>query len=383
MNRVSEDRIIRKKKEENKTKAALQSIRNELEDERKMRRRSEGLHRKLGKELSDMGSKLKKALNDLEKERQAHKLVEDLCDEFAEGVGDYDREVRDLMQNHEKGANHRFNQFVLHISETWLNERFKMKAAEALGDEVDKNTISERLTGEIMAFLQERNSSVHDDANRRKDYSVRRHSVESLHINGAGSAPQDAEDNDSIASDLHCFELKMDANDSENPGNFKLRSKEGREKSGETKDNLVKYSESSSKVQFEEHADGTDSCMGRKQQLVDRLKRISLHADAEGFEVHTGTSHRDSCSNFSLGQPNEVNPAADRNKLSSRVQRRNYGHASPGLETSECLSKLPRNMKDNSLKGRLLEARLEGQHVRMKASQGLSSGGRRTQMERQ
>lgn len=383
MKRVSEDRIIRKKKEENRTKAALQSIRNELEDERKMRRRSEGLHRKLGKELSDMGSKLKKALNDLEKESKARKLVEDLCDEFAKGVGDYDREVIDLMQIHEKGADHRFHQFAVHISETWLNERFKIKAAEARGDEVEKNTISERLTGEIMAFLEERNSSAHDGANRRKDFSVRRHSVESLHINGAGSAPQDAEDNDSISSDLHCFELKMDANDSENPGNFKLRSKGGRERSGETKDNLVKYSESSSKVQFEEHADRTDLHMGKKQQLVDRLRRISLLADAEGFEVHTGTSHRDSCNNFSLGQHNEVNPAGDRNKQSSQVLWRNYGHASSGLETSECSSKLPQNMKDNSLKERLLEARLEGQQVRMKASQGYSFGGRLQQMERQ
>ncbi|GJW98797.1 hypothetical protein Tco_0180605 [Tanacetum coccineum] len=50
--------------------AAIQSVRDELKDERKLRKRLETLHRKLARELYETKTSITTALEDLEKERK-------------------------------------------------------------------------------------------------------------------------------------------------------------------------------------------------------------------------------------------------------------------------------------------------------------------------
>lgn len=78
--------------------AALQSVSVELEDERKLRRRSESLHRKLAKALCEVKSSLSNTLKDLDRERKSCKLLENICDEFTLGIKDYEQEVHGLKQ---------------------------------------------------------------------------------------------------------------------------------------------------------------------------------------------------------------------------------------------------------------------------------------------
>ncbi|MFS8034123.1 putative protein BRANCHLESS TRICHOME [Helianthus anomalus] len=66
--------------------AAIQSVRDELEDERKLRKWSETLHRKPARELYETKTNLVNAIKDLEKERRSRVLLEDLCEEFAWGI---------------------------------------------------------------------------------------------------------------------------------------------------------------------------------------------------------------------------------------------------------------------------------------------------------
>jgi hypothetical protein len=44
---------------------------------------------------------------------------------------------------------------------------------------------------------------------------------------------------------------------------------------------------------------------------------------------------------------------------------------SPEFDKSECSSKLTRDLKENTLKAKLLEARLEGQKSRIRASKAV------------
>lgn len=452
MKQVAEDKLIRKNREQERIKAAVQSVKEELENEKKIRRRSESLHRKLGKELNEVKSAFSKALKDLERERKRRCLLEDLCDEFAKGIGNYEQEVRESKQNSAQDTDDRFDWLVLHISEAWLDERLQMKTAEEQGDLAGKNTIIERLSGEIESFLQTRRSNgskngtaYHTDG--RKNGSLQRHSLESVHLNGTTSAPQDAEYDDSVTSDLLCFELNMNVNDSPIHDQIKLHGEnetdksEEKRKSNSTNENM-KYSRkdkdhdlSGLQVQFVEGTCKTRLCNGNPVHVDDCLDEIRLpaHTDAEsrcteanqgkpattrnseicqaqdgdqnlklkldkqhefdrltgnlmknqadfprGTKFHPHRNIRKSCNHFSLqhhfAPVGGDDSSGDFCGISSPVQQWNHQPVFADLKMPEFSSKLLQMAQVNTLKAKLLEARLEGRHARLKSSKGSSNG---------
>ncbi|KAG5526320.1 hypothetical protein RHGRI_032562 [Rhododendron griersonianum] len=180
-NQISEDKLVRKGKEQERISTAIQSVKDELEDERKLRKRSESLHRKLDKELYDVKTSLASGMKELERDRKSRKLLEDLCDEFACGIKNYEKEVHVLKQKSDKDWVDRDDrdQLILQISESWLDEP-KRKTADSRGND---NFVS-------------------------RGPKNRRNSLESIPLNTAISAPQDVDDEeDSAGSDSHCFEL--------------------------------------------------------------------------------------------------------------------------------------------------------------------------------
>ncbi|KAM0939411.1 putative protein BRANCHLESS TRICHOME [Dioscorea sansibarensis] len=437
MKQITEDKLVRKSREQERFKAAIQSIRDELDDERRLRRRSESLHRKLGKELSEVKSAFAKAVKDLERQRKANVLLEDLCDEFAKGVGEYEHEVRQLKQKSEKGSDKKFDRLVLHMSEAWLDERLQMKIADELGELDDKDSILDRLSGEIKSFIQARgsNSSKNEMAfpeDGRKESTLRRHSLESVYLNGAGSAPQEAEDDDSMASDLHCFELDMTANDNESHQHLKQNGRNLEDHEFSRASNFSgKKTDCSEKVKGqkstcscsclqirpEEQKDMTKLCnIGSKTQRVDsetgvdpsqiesimseKLEICQVRESmqemkpnlvnnmmknpsesSEGCKIHPYNDHGEESHNH-LSRRGHVGPvglddASGDFCISSPVQQWNYHPKSPEFEIAECLSSLPPGVKVNTLKAKLLEARLEGKHARLKALKGSSLGVRR------
>ncbi|CAD6251191.1 unnamed protein product [Miscanthus lutarioriparius] len=210
MRQLSENKLVRKNKDHVKVDAALHSLHGELEDEKRLRRHSEDLHRKLGMELSEIKSAFLKSVKDLEKEKKGNRLLEDLCDQFAMGIRNYEKELRVVKQRNVKSYELNFDNSVLHISEVWLDERMQMQNTDINGELAHKTTITERLSSEIQAFLlsKKAGSSMNNEKHMNDSTRLRRQSLESVHLNGATSAPQFAEDDDdSIASDLNCFEL--------------------------------------------------------------------------------------------------------------------------------------------------------------------------------
>jgi hypothetical protein len=96
---ITEDKFINKNKKRNKIKAVAQSVKEEIEDERRLRKCSECLYQKLASEHSEVKYLFRGTLRDLENEKKARILLENLCDDFARGVQDYEHELRSIMHN--------------------------------------------------------------------------------------------------------------------------------------------------------------------------------------------------------------------------------------------------------------------------------------------
>ncbi|GFZ06650.1 hypothetical protein Acr_18g0008200 [Actinidia rufa] len=378
-NQIAEDKLVRKSKEQDRISTAVQSIKDELEDERKLRKRSEGLHRKLARELYEVKTSLASASKELERQRKSRKLLEDLCDEFASGIRDYEQEVHELRQKCDKDWTDRADrdQLILHISESWLDERKQMKLGE---------------------------SQSNDDLVPRGP-NVRRNSLESIPLNAVGSAPQDVgEDEDSAGSDSHCFELnkptlgglKPHENEPEEDQTYD-RLKPNHKNKNLTSHRKVKgHSPTSLQLKFEEQmaraisinesktsvGDTDQWKIGEANPLEASISRKSEICEAIEEGEYEGMYNVDELirSQYLLSEARNMHPDSNYVVASSAnsVWRR---HASPvrqwmatlpseDLDKSESSSKLPPDLKENTLKAKLLEARTRGQRSRsrLKAS---------------
>ncbi|KAK7253074.1 hypothetical protein RIF29_37480 [Crotalaria pallida] len=410
MKQIAEDKLVRKSKEQDRLHAAVQSVRDELEDERKLRKRSESIHRKLARELSEVKSSFSMVLKELEQERARRQLMEDLCDEFARGINEYEQEVHVLKQNTDKdwaqGADH--DRLILHISESWLDERMQMQLEAAQNGVVDKKSIVDKLNLEIETFLKAKQNSKNTENLVVRN---RRNSLESVPLNDTVSAPRDiGDDDDSVGSDSNCFELNKSSNREskaieEEPldHNFEETLKPNHAKKKPITQEGLKYRcPSNLQVKFEEQMawalssksnkksqstdveggkttdtkpvegtvfDKSEQCEVRennpselhssnKNHIVDNLIRGQLLTSDSG-NAHAENNYGEaSCSN-----------AGWRNQASPLKQWMTRLTTPEDLDISEA-SKVPSGSKENTLKAKLLEARSKGQRSRLKALKG-------------
>ncbi|CAK7348781.1 unnamed protein product [Dovyalis caffra] len=412
MKKLADDKVVRKNKEQDRIKSALQSVQEELGDERKLRKHSESLHRKLARELSEVKYSFSNALKELERERKACFLLENLCDEFAKGIRDYEQEVRSLRHKADMDSvgREKPDRLVLHISEAWLDERMQIKLAEAENDPVEKNTIVDKLGLDIENFLQARLSiELKKDGSFGegiKNCSQR----ESFLLNEAASAPQDAADEDSTDSDSHCFELHKSASKRQIIGNSKQQvdyaseiqlekmvNSNSTNRMAGSRDNTKFHNPANFQMQFEEHMAGNKNRFPDRGQSESRgesqvisniyeakqagqherkTKLVGIHGLNSNYVLDTLTR------NHSLSsEGDKIHPVSDF-KEDACAQPVFVGHASPvqqwmlkltspEFEKSESSLKLTRDLKENTLKAKLLEARMEAQKSRLRASKAV------------
>ncbi|XP_022721016.1 uncharacterized protein At5g41620-like [Durio zibethinus] len=422
MKQIAEDKLVRKSKEQDRIHAAVQSVRDELEDERKLRKRSESLHRKLAREVSEAKASLSNALKDLERERKSRKLLEDLCDEFARGIKSYEQEVHTLRQKSDEdwagAADH--DRLILHISESWLDERMQMKLEEAQSGFAEQNSIVDKLSFEIETLLQAKR--IGTSVSKRTDYlsrSDRRKSLESIPLNEAVTAAKDVcDEEDSAGSDSNCFELNKPSNadlkpheDEARTGNIEEMMKSNHEEKKPSSHEKSKSRHPSSlQVKFEEKMARALCNENKKSELADTEQKntgvgntteITVSQKFENDEAtQYGSEGRKNkldeihglSSNYvldnlirnhiALSEGGNINPENDRGEAScsfpsrrnqpSPVRRWMTKFTSPGLDVSESSTKLPPGTKENTLKAKLLEARSKGQRSRLKIFKGKS-----------
>ncbi|KAK2966466.1 hypothetical protein RJ640_018995 [Escallonia rubra] len=414
MKQIAEEKLTRKSKEQDRINAAIQSVRDELEDERKLRRRSESLHRKLARELYDVKTSLANSLKELEKERKSRKLLEDLCDEFAWGIRDYEQEVHALKQKSDKNWVADSDRLILHISESWLDERMQMKLEpqSGLGE---KNSIVHKLSSEIESFLRAKQNG--NCKSRDNLPAFRRNSLESIPLNVATSAPQDeGDEEDSADSDSHCFELdKPIAADLKPQGNkAEERHVDATLKSNHNKKKLASqertkgHHPASLQVKFEEQM--ARAILGNECNNVAEETEQGKNGERSPVELSTskydiyeaneeGSSERKiktdgACglnSNYiedlirshhllaeSRNQPeNDHGIASFGNSAwrsrASPVRQWTAGLPSQDIDIVESSSKTPPDLKEHTLKAKLLEARTRGQRSRSRLKSSKAS----------
>lgn len=399
MKQIAEDKLGRKSKEHDRINAAMQSVREELEDERKLRKRSESLHRKLARELYEVKASFATALKELENERRTRILLESLCDEFAWGIRDYEQELHALRQKCEKEWAERaaHDRLILHISESWIDERMQLKL-ELQHNLGQKTSVVDKLGPEIEAFLRSKQSSSNVNGN-----NSRKNILESTPLNVAVSAPQaDDDGEDSPGSgDSHCFELQkpisVDLKESENNTDQQNQTKKQLTRDEKTRSR----SPTSLQVKFEEQMAQAVSRNESKNQS-EEIEQVKYH---QGNPVEISVSRKSEIceatedgSSVRRNRPAGGTPGSSSNYIIDNLIRNHYllsetgsmlpendhglasgsnsiwrSRASPvrqwteklpshELEISESSSKLPPDLKENTLKAKLIEARSKGHH---------------------
>ncbi|RDX71952.1 hypothetical protein CR513_48630, partial [Mucuna pruriens] len=357
------DKLIRKNKEHDRIKAAVQSIKEELEDERRLRQHSENLHRKLAREISEVKSSFSGCLRNLERERKARILLENLCDEFAKGIRDYEQEVHSLRWSSEKGqvkGNNSLDRLILHISEAWLDERMQMKLAQSDSDLIERSSIVDKLGFDIETFLHARRSVDlkkygYSSPKELKEIHPCQHSLDSFPLKDAGSAPQNMTQEDSIDTSkraagegLHKFSSRWHSN----------------------MDRNTSYD--------------SESCfVERKSSEMEEAKH-DPHESDRPWILRMNSSHRPDnlVGNSSLSSEGDKVYPESICKEDSCVHSVVTANGSPvrlwkskltvSDFDSESSTKLPKGVKENTLMAKLLEARLEGQKSRSRASKSIS-----------
>ncbi|XP_042037611.1 uncharacterized protein At5g41620-like isoform X1 [Salvia splendens] len=389
MVQIAEEKVARKSKEQDRMSATIQSLREELEDERKLRKRSESLHRKLAREVYDVKTTLAKLSKEVESERRSHDLMEDLCDEFALGIRGYERELRALRKVSDKDWTERadHDQLILHLSETWLDERMQKKL-EGVGR---KKYVVDKLSSEIEAFVQAKSLHNANGSQVVKDPTLRRSSLESIPLNMAVSAPQD--EDDSGGSDSNCFELeRMKMSTLKSHENEYHRNEEG--ETTKTKQDKKKnasserVSPSALQVKYEEqiaqaaaHGESSNQIEDDAERAVDGPgETSSITQKPENGEVAKESGGMNSnqmienlIRNHYMMSENGTKQPSHSVWRSQPSPVRHWSEKLPSPDqnaSAESSVKLHPDLKENTLKAKLFEARTRGQRSRsrLKAS---------------
>ncbi|KAK7389872.1 hypothetical protein VNO78_25168 [Psophocarpus tetragonolobus] len=381
---ITLDKLIRKNKEHGRIKAAVLSIKEELEDERRLRQHSENLHRKLARELSEVKSSFSGCLRNLERERKARILLENLCDEFAKGIRDYEQEVHSLRRSSEKGQhqvkgdNNSLDRLILHISEAWLDERMQMKLARSDCDLIERNSIVDKLGFDIETFLHARRSVDlkrygYSSPKELKEIHPCQHSSDSFPLKDAGSAPHNMAQKDSIDTDF--FEPKRTNGEGLQRLSSRLQA---------NMDRNISYD------------DNERFFVERKLSEMgeDRTALLSEEAKYDPQESNRSWIRRDSnhrpdflVGNSSLSSEGDKVYPESICKEDSCVHSAVTANGSPlklwksklsvsDFDKSESSTILHKGVKENTLMAKLLEARLEGQKSRPRASKSTSGSTR-------
>ncbi|XP_016470750.2 uncharacterized protein LOC107792996 [Nicotiana tabacum] len=216
----AEEKAAWKNKEQQVVEAAIESIANELEVERKLRRRFESLNKKLGKELLDTKASFMKAVKELESEKRAREVMEQVCDELARDIGEDRAEVEEMKKESAKVQEEiEQEREMLQLADRLREERAHSKLSEAKNHFEEKHSAINKLKKQLEGFLGKKkakgrgNSSLNFRNNEEVTASL---SKALLHQNEEkeddGGEVENVADcgEDSAESDLHSIELNMD-----------------------------------------------------------------------------------------------------------------------------------------------------------------------------
>ncbi|KAL2557380.1 hypothetical protein Fot_02119 [Forsythia ovata] len=223
LRQFEEEKTVWKIKERDRIHSAITIIAGELEIERKLRRQTERLNKKLGRELAETKSSLSSAIEELETEKREREILEQVCDELARGIGEDRAKVEELKRQSVKVREEvEKEREMLQLADVLREERVQMKLSEAKYQFEEKNAIVDELKSELEAYLKLKTGREEDESppSCEKIKQLEKYLRETL----PGSCPyQDkekeniepvnnenpGEEDDLADSDLHSIELNV------------------------------------------------------------------------------------------------------------------------------------------------------------------------------
>ncbi|XP_040992975.1 uncharacterized protein At5g41620-like [Juglans microcarpa x Juglans regia] len=211
-------------KERERIRDAVACLAEELEVEKKLRRQTERLNKKLGKELADTKASLSKSMKELEREKRAKEILEQVCDELARGMGEDRAQVEELKKESAKAREEvEKEREMLQLADVLREERVQMKLSEAKYQFEEKNAAVDKLRNELEAYLRTKVGKENGDGSPKfekikeleaylkrinfgSSQNVEKEEDEGEVADGEGYCEGD----DSAESDLHSIELNMD-----------------------------------------------------------------------------------------------------------------------------------------------------------------------------
>ncbi|XP_010454494.1 PREDICTED: uncharacterized protein At5g41620-like [Camelina sativa] len=168
--------------EEEEKRRLIERLQEEAAVERKLRRQTEKMNRRLGRELTEAKERERKMKEEMEREKRAKDVLEEVCDELAKGIGDDKKEMEKERE-------------MMHIADVLREERVQMKLTEARFEFEEKHAAVERMKKELRRVFDGEEGNV-SSSEIRWVLDI---------IDGSGSTDDDEE------SDLKSIELNMES----------------------------------------------------------------------------------------------------------------------------------------------------------------------------
>ncbi|KAJ6770260.1 ACTIN CYTOSKELETON-REGULATORY COMPLEX PAN-LIKE PROTEIN [Salix purpurea] len=160
LKKVSEKRAAWRSREHEKIHASFSDIKSDLSREKKNRRSLESVNSKLVSDLANAKVSAKRHMQDCEKERKARELIEEVCDELAKEIGEDKAEVealkRESLKLREEVDEERR---MLQMAEVWREERVQMKLVDAKVAIEEKYSCMNNLVADLEAFIRSRSAT--------------------------------------------------------------------------------------------------------------------------------------------------------------------------------------------------------------------------------
>ncbi|XWS71435.1 hypothetical protein CRYUN_Cryun03dG0137800 [Craigia yunnanensis] len=247
MRHFAEEKAAWKRKERERIRDAIACIAEELEVEKKLRRQTERLNKKLGQELADIKASMSKATKELDSEKRAKEILVQVFDGLARGIGEDRATVEELKRESAKVREEvKKEREMLQFADILREERVQMKLSEAKYHFEEKNEV-EKLRNELEAYLGTKIDEENGDGSLNLQ-RINEHEAYLKNIDfGACQAAEndvdkgevadgeECEADDSADSDLHSIELNMDNHDRSYKGSYAC----GNYVEGESKRNSV------------------------------------------------------------------------------------------------------------------------------------------------
>lgn len=291
MKLFAEEKAAWKKKEREKIHAAVACIAEELEVEKKLRRQTERLNKKLGKELEDKNVALSKAIKELEREKRAKEIFEQVCDELAVGMGEDRAQVEELKRESEKVREEvEKEREMLQLADVLREERVQMKLSEAKYHFEEKNAAVEQLKNELEGYLRSQKgegSGDSPDFKRIKELEaylkkINFGSFQSIKEGDDGmevAYREDCDEEDS-GDDLHSIELNMDNNNRSYKWSYACGDDVEDDSKRSSVDKQFKGRRSlSEKIQWE------NICLNKSSNVIDRGSDTKTQEHADGHQT--------------------------------------------------------------------------------------------------